>query len=210
MRIVPTSADSRGPRLSGVERRASIVAAAMEVFSEVGYQRGTMAEVARRVGVTEPVIFQNFGSKAAVFAAVIEAAATRMSAAMEERVAVNGSVVGWLREMLAPAHLQRIHARGTVGVLFADAMALTADPTIANAAREAHTVVVGTLVRLLARGRREGELRPDVEPETAAWWLLSLLASQGFRRTATPGPDGDRIEAQLGAMTFRTLTGEVI
>ena len=168
-----------------------------------------MSEVARRVGVTEPVIFQNFGSKAAVFAAVLEAAAERTSAAMEERVAATGSVAAWLRELLAPEHLQRVHVRGEVGVLFTDAMSLTADPVIADAARRAHGLIVPTLTSLLARGKREGELRPDLEPETAAWWLLSLLASQGFRRAATPGPDGDRVEAQLAEMTFKTLTGEL-
>ncbi len=72
-------------RLSAADRRASIVAAATQVFSEVGYQRGTMSEVARRVGVSEPVIFQNFGSKAALFAAVIDNAAGQLSTAMREQ-----------------------------------------------------------------------------------------------------------------------------
>lgn len=204
---VSPAADAGRPRLSASERRASIVAAAIEVFSEVGYHRGTMSEVARRVGVTEPVIFQNFGSKAAVFAAVIEVAAERTSAAMEEGVAANGSVAAWLRHFLAPEHVKRIHARGTVGVLFADAMSLTADPVIADAARRAHGLIAGTLISVLANGKRDGDLRRDLEPETAAWWLLSLLASQGFRHAATPAPDGARIEAQLGEMTYMTLTG---
>ncbi len=194
-------------RLAAPERRASIVAAAMTVFSEHGYQRGTMAEVARRVGVTEPVIFQNFGSKAAVFAAVIGAASERMSAVLHERVAANGSVSGWLREMLSPDHLNRLHSRGSLGVLFADALSLTADPVIARAARRAHTVIAGTLTDLLARARQEGELAAHVDPEAGAWWLLSLLASQDFRRAALPDTDRQRIEAELGAMTLRTLSG---
>jgi AcrR family transcriptional regulator len=42
-----------------------------------------VSEVAARVGVTEPVIFQNFGSKAALFAAVIERAAAEVRAALD-------------------------------------------------------------------------------------------------------------------------------
>jgi AcrR family transcriptional regulator len=190
-------------RLSGEERRASIVAAATEVFSELGYQRGTMAEVARRVGVSEPVVFQNFGSKAAVFAAVLDGAGGRVSGAMRARAAAAGSVAAWLTELLGPEHLRHVHAPGTLGALFHDATSLAGDPRVADAARRAHRMVAGTVAELLAEGQREGSVRPDLDPETGAWWLLSLLASQGFRTAAVPDPD--RLEAGVGAMTLRML-----
>jgi AcrR family transcriptional regulator len=196
--------DRRRSRVSAQERRASIVAAATEVFSEVGYRRGTMSEVARRLGVTEPVIFQNFGSKAAVFAAVIEQATRHITAAMQERVAANGSVGAWLNEFLAPEHLSRAHAGDTHHVLFADAMSLAAEPQVKQSIRRAHRIVARTLADLLARGQAEGSVRRDLDPQTATWWLLSLLASQGFR--AATMPDRGRLEAQLGAMTLRALT----
>jgi AcrR family transcriptional regulator len=194
----------RRSRLSAVERRASIIAAATRVFAEVGYQRGTMSEVARRVGVSEPVIFQNFGSKAAVFAAVIEEATARMTVAMRERAAANASIGAWLTEFLAPDHLSQAHARGTHHVLFADAMSHITEPKVADAVRRAHRTVARALADLLARGRDEGSVRRDLDPQTGAWWLLSLLVSQDFR--AATMPDRARLEAQLAAMTLRALT----
>ena len=59
-------------RVAAVERRETILRAAAEVFAEVGYRAGKASDIAVRVSVTEPVILQNFGSKAALFAAVIE------------------------------------------------------------------------------------------------------------------------------------------
>jgi AcrR family transcriptional regulator len=194
----------RRSRLSAAERRASIVAAAMKVFAEVGYQRGTMSEVARRVGVSEPVIFQNFGSKAAVFAAVIEEATGRMTAAMLERAAANGTVGAWLTEFLAPEQLSQAHARSAHHVLFADAMTHTTEPLVKEAVRRAHRTVARTLAELLARGQADGSVRRDLDPRTGSWWLLSLLASQDFR--AATMPDRARLEAQLGAMTLQALT----
>jgi AcrR family transcriptional regulator len=194
----------RRRRLTAQQRKATIVAAATEVFSEVGYQRGTMSEVARRVGVSEPVIFQNFGSKAAVFAAVLDDAAGRATAAMDARVAANGSVGAWLSEFLAPEHLSRAHAGAKQHVLFADAITHATDPLVKVAIRRAHHSVARTLAGLLARGQAEGSVRRDLDPQTGAWWLLCLLASQGFR-TATM-PDRRRLEAQLGAMTLQALT----
>ena len=200
-KVPPAVAPRR--RLSGAERRASIVAAATEVFSERGYQRGTMAEVARRVGVSEPVVFQNFGSKAAVFAAVLDSAGARVSAGMRARAAAAGSIGAWLTELLGPEHLRHVHAPGALGALFLDATSVAGDPVVADAARRAHRVVAATVAELLAEGQRDGSVRPDLDPETAAWWLLSLVASQGFRTAAVPDPA--RLEAGVGAMTLRML-----
>jgi hypothetical protein len=43
--------------------------------------------------------------------------------------------------------------------------------------------------------KTEGSVRRELDPRAAAWWLLSLFASQGFR-TATM-PDRRRLEAEL-------------
>lgn len=196
---------TRRSRLSAEERKASIVAAATGVFAEAGYQRGTMSEVARRVGVSEPVVFQNFGSKAAVFAAVLEEAAARVTAGMRERVDATGSVGAWLAELLGPGHLGHVHARDPHDVLFADAMSQVTEPVVAEAIRRAHRAVAQTLVDLLARGQAEGDVRRDLDPETGAWWLLSMFASRGILTAAMP--DSRRHEVQLGALTLEALTG---
>jgi AcrR family transcriptional regulator len=180
------------------------VAVATEVFAEAGYRRGTMAEVARRVGVSEPVVFQNFGSKAAVFAAVLDQGTERLDAAIRDRAAAKGSVGAWLAEFLAPEHLSEAHARDTHAVLFADAMSVTTEPEVRQAVRRAHRRLARTIANLLARGQADGSVRPDLDPQAAAWWLLSLLASHGFRSATMP--DRRRLEAQLGAITLQTLT----
>jgi AcrR family transcriptional regulator len=195
--------DARRRRLSAQERKASIVAAAMSVFAEVGYQRGTMAEVARRVGVSEPVIFQNFGSKAAVFVAVLDEATARITAGMRERAAAAGSVAGWLDELLASDHLARMEGHHPHDVLFADAMRHREEPRIRNAFRRTHRAVAQAVAELLRSGQAEGTVRSDLDPEVGAWWLLSFLASSGMR--AATMPDRARVEGELAAMAIRAL-----
>ncbi|MFJ5229100.1 TetR/AcrR family transcriptional regulator [Kitasatospora sp. NPDC088391] len=193
-------------RLNAAERRASILAAATEVFSELGYHRTRMSEVARRVGVSEPVVFQNFGSKAAVFAAVLDGAAERTRAellAWADRAPDTGS---WLAELLAPEHLASVHRRGTLGVLFADAQTLTGeDPAVLDAARRANRMVADTFADLLAAGRADGTVRTDLDPATGAWWLVSLLASQPLRLAVAGAPES--AERGLAALTLHALTG---
>ncbi|MFG2824491.1 hypothetical protein ACGFX4_34305 [Kitasatospora sp. NPDC048365] len=109
------------------------------------------------------------------------------------------TVGAWLAGLLAPDHLAQVHARGSLGVLFADAMTLTAEPDIQEAARRANQRIATVLTDLLAQGRREGSIRADLDPAVGAWWLMSLLASQGFRYSVAPDPA--QLEAALGTLT---------
>ena len=200
-----TGQQPRRTRLSSQERRESILAAATEVFAESGYQRGTVGAVAAKVGVTEPVVFQNFGTKSALFAAVLDQAAQRISADLAEVVAHGRPVSELLREFLSPDHLARLHARGSLGALFSDALGLTADTAIQTAARQAVRRVADTLADLLRQGAAAGDVNPRLDPEAAAWHLLSLITTRGFRTALAPDPDA--LEGKLAALTHHLLTG---
>ena len=50
-------------RLTAAERRDVIERAATEVFAEHGYQGASMDEIARRSGVSAPVVYDHFSSK---------------------------------------------------------------------------------------------------------------------------------------------------
>ena len=67
----------RGPtgkrrRLSAAERRAKIVEAATGVFAERGYRGASIEEIARRAGVTPPVVYDHFESKQALYRTLLE------------------------------------------------------------------------------------------------------------------------------------------
>ena len=50
-------------RLTAAERRDVIERAATEVFAERGYQGASIDEIARRSGVSPPVVYDHFSSK---------------------------------------------------------------------------------------------------------------------------------------------------
>ncbi|MGH3169092.1 MAG: TetR/AcrR family transcriptional regulator, partial [Trebonia sp.] len=85
---------ARRVRLPAAERRETILRAASDVFAEYGYRAAKVSDVAARLGVTEPVIFQNFGSKTALFAAVVERAAAEARASLDQLAAGPGPASG--------------------------------------------------------------------------------------------------------------------
>lgn len=184
---------ARRTRLPSAERRETILRAAAEVFAETGYRAGKVSEIAARVGVSEPVIFQNFGSKAALFAAVLERAAGDARASLDGMTAAFGSPSALLAHVLSaagqegPGPAARHLGAADYGVLFADATTLAADPGLAGPAREALRAVASHLADLVRHAQAEGDVRDDAGPEAAAWLLLSVLSARRLRQAAMPG-----------------------
>jgi AcrR family transcriptional regulator len=68
-------------------RRGEILDAALAVFGEKGYEAGTMREIARSVGVTEPAIYRHYESKEAILADIVATAGDRISGEMRRGLA---------------------------------------------------------------------------------------------------------------------------
>lgn len=76
------AASDPGPFFAGfVEgRRGEILDAALAVFSEKGYEGGTMREIARRLGLTEPALYRHYAGKEALFEDIVAAAGDHLVA----------------------------------------------------------------------------------------------------------------------------------
>lgn len=71
-------------RLTPEDRRALIVSAARTVFADAGYDRASMRTVAKAAGITTPVLYDHFASKAALYAALVESEADQLISRWEQ------------------------------------------------------------------------------------------------------------------------------
>jgi AcrR family transcriptional regulator len=58
--------------VAGDERRATIVAAALEVFADRGYKAASLARIAERVGITHQAVLYHFQTKQQLLVAALE------------------------------------------------------------------------------------------------------------------------------------------
>ena len=86
-----TSAAPTRVRMPRAQREEQILAVAEQVFAERGFQGTTMEEVAERVGVTKPLIYDYFGSKEGLLSACITRARTQLRVATEAAWAAVGA-----------------------------------------------------------------------------------------------------------------------
>ncbi len=70
----PAPGTPRGPRMTRDDRRTQLLDIAEAAFGEVGFHDTTMDMVAARAEITKPVLYDHFGSKENLLAAVVERA----------------------------------------------------------------------------------------------------------------------------------------
>ncbi|MFF0307680.1 TetR/AcrR family transcriptional regulator [Streptosporangium sp. NPDC004379] len=76
-----TAAKTGGRR---AETRLKLFTAAVEVIAEQGYTAATVEAIAERAGVAKGTVFYNFGSKEALFAAMLDHGIERLAGALAE------------------------------------------------------------------------------------------------------------------------------
>lgn len=173
-------------RLDAATRRATILNAAIPVFASAGYEQTRMSDIAARVGVTEPVIFQNFGSKADLFAAALDRVADQAIAHLHELLESHQRIDDFVRALLGSGHLEQLHTAPMFGVLFEDAHRLQFERGVSAALHQAIARVADALAQILERGQTQGSMRNDVDATSLGWLVVSLIQARQFRRRFSP------------------------
>jgi AcrR family transcriptional regulator len=79
MQAVARIEDFRHGRVPRAVRERQLVELGEQLFAERGFAKASMDELARRAGVTKPVIYELFGSKEGLFRACLEGLALRLA-----------------------------------------------------------------------------------------------------------------------------------
>lgn len=126
-------------RLPAHQRRELILAAAAKVFGERGYVGATTDSVAREAGVSQPYVVRMFGSKSALFEAVLDRSLDRLldmfrlSAREHERELASDPDAG-IERCIGRNYVELLRDRGILLSLM-QAFMLGADPEIGTIAR---------------------------------------------------------------------------
>ncbi len=178
-------------------RERQIVELAEELFTERGYQGSSMDELARRAGVTKPVVYELFGSKDGLFRACLErsaerlatlvAAAVRAESEPEARVRAGGLAflrfaadnrVAWELMMEGRFSDAAIEVRRRQAALVHELLLEKAPPDADPRELELAAHAVNSAYEGVAHWMWE---HPDVPIERLADWTVELLLP-GLRR----------------------------
>ncbi len=180
----PRRYNSTRRRVQAAQTRQDILKAALRLFLESGYAGTTIGDVAAAAGVAVETIYRGFGSKAALFKGVMEAAvaggAARAAIPPEERPAVRAMIEEQDPRRVLKLHAATqpgIHARAgpLYGVLIE---AAGADDGLADVLNQLEAKRLTGMRRLAERLKDLGGIRPELSVEEAGdiLWTVNSLA----------------------------------
>ena len=189
-------------------RRTAIVEAATELFKEMGYERASMNELAKRFGGSKGTLYGYFPSKEELFVAVVKAVATRHLLEATQELAVE--VVDG--QPALEARLKRFGER-MLKVLTHDESALAVyRMVVAEAGRSdvgqlfydaGPAAAMEAIAGLMAAAMDRGELRRS-DPKVAAAHFAALVTAESDNRLYQKDPPPLTIE-QIRQMVSRAV-----
>jgi AcrR family transcriptional regulator len=179
---------TRSPRLTGPQRREQILDSTMELAGERGFHNVSIDAVARRAGITRPVVYGHFSDLAGLLRALVDREGERAVAQLIELIpreldAANpgAMLLGSLRAFLEAVaddpvtwRLVLVHAEGTPEILRERAVQIRAAVTQQLAAVVPHALA-------------DGSGPPSPDPELTALTLQAL--SEEAARLLLESPD---------------------
>lgn len=168
-------------------RRQAIMAAALEVFAEAGYDRASMSDICTRVGYSKATLYSYFASKEALFLELVGDATQAGLDAMQDALAVpvqdpDTTLTRFARAYLAHGFSPPVTVLRRLLVSQAGRPGFEGGHYDLGAAR-----TMALLTRFLRGEMDAGRLR-EADPTRAALHLRSLLEAEWSRRYLFEAP----------------------
>jgi AcrR family transcriptional regulator len=184
-------------RLPAEERKAAVLECACGIFSAGSYRGTTTAEIARKAGVTEPVLYRHFASKRDLYLAVLEESWRRLRALWQQVVEEEPDPRFWVGAM-GRAYLESKDTKVLCAELWIQALTEASDdPEIRKLLRKQMREVHDFVSDVIRRSQEAGGVYPDRDPSAEAWIFISigLLGTVGRRVGSVPDEDFESIIA---------------
>ena len=170
------------PRSAGEK---AILDAAVELFSEYGYDGVSMRQIAEAAGVSKSNIYHHFASKEALYLGILDGSAQHLSEIVEDLAEGEGGFQRRL-QVFAEAHLEHLFANETT-------LRLVLREAFSGDEEKSRMVVEQVVGRIFKRmvaifqaGQEAGILRADLDPGLCATLLMGanlfFFQAQGMLR----------------------------
>jgi AcrR family transcriptional regulator len=184
--------------------------AAWELFSQFGVDKVSMTDIARKAGVSQATIYNNFGNKEAL-------AREFVTAAVE-------SLVSHVHEILLPERSYQDKMTGFFQfistmmtgnkpspssiAIFTSSLDLQNDPEIKRIRMEAQEKMIALMLGLIEEGRQQGQVNPELSEEALRIYFtifMDVFTHSEFQHQYSRHPN---LLDELGSLMMYGLKGK--
>ncbi len=167
-------------------RREQIAEAVLSFVAAHGVGRLSMAQVARRVGLVPSGIYRHFKSKEEMILAALDRIEARLQANLRAAAEETPDSLEQLRGILI-RHVRVIReGRAVPRIIFSDE-AHSGHPALKQRVQQILGAYLERIAELVRQGQKEGKIRPELDPATAATMLIGIVVPAGILWHLTDG-----------------------
>jgi AcrR family transcriptional regulator len=161
-------------RMSAEERKAAVLDCACGIFSAGSYHGTTTAEIARRAGVTEPILYRHFASKRDLYLAVLVESWRRLRELWDRALEEEEDPKLWLGA-LGRAYFESVDPTVLCADLWVQALTEASDdPEIRKFLRRHMREVHAYVADVIERSQAAGGILPERDPRAEAWLFIAI------------------------------------
>jgi AcrR family transcriptional regulator len=200
----------------GPERRRQILEGAKKVFAARGYHDTNISHICDDLGIARGTLYQYFDGKKAVFVAVVEEMLDRVRKAVEAepKIQIPGGTAMAAETVVAygAASLRRVlgavfEDEASLRILVREAVGL--DVQIDSILAAIDAIVVDRFAEDLAAVQRAGVVRADLDPRTAALFIVGGIQKLALDALRSQRPlDLDDLAERVTRLHFLGLLSD--
>jgi len=184
--------------------------AAWELFSQFGVDKASIADIARKAGVSQATIYNNFGSKEALarefVTASVEQLMDRVQEILTHKKSYSDKMTAFFQFISEMMRNGRPSAADSA--VFTSSFDLLNDPEIKKIRIEAQKKMTDLLLGLIQEGKQQGQVNPDLSEESLSVYFavfMDVFTNPELQRRFYKHPD---IVKELGSLMMHGLSGQ--
>lgn len=192
------------------QSKEDIRKAAWELFSRYGVDKVSVMDIARKAGVSQVTIYNNFGSKEALAREFVGFMVDMLESRVQEIVAMEGSyqdkMAAFFQFISAMLAGGRPSASG--GAVFAGNAELQNDPEIKEIRMKAQERMIALLLQLIKEGKKQGQVNMQISEESLGIYFtafMDIFPNGEFQKQYARHPN---LVKELGELMLYGLKGE--
>lgn len=183
--------------------------AAWELFGQFGVDRVSIVDIARKAGVSQATIYNNFGSKEALAREFVTAAVEHLVNRVQELLAHEQLYRDKMAAFFQFISETMMDGRPSAGdnAIFASSLDLQNDPEIRKIRMEAQERMIQLLLGLIEEGKQQGQVNPDLTESALRIYFsvfMDIFTHPELHRHYFQHPG---LVQELGSLMMYGLTG---
>ncbi len=159
------------------QSKEDIRKAAWELFSQFGVDKVSVMDIARKAGVSQATIYNNFGSKDALAREFVTTAVEQLVYRVQEILIPEqqfrekmAAFIRFISEMMMNGRPSAAES-----AVFASSVDLQNDPEIKKIRMEAQKKMINLMLGLIREGKQQGQVNPDLSDEALSIYFTVFM-----------------------------------